>query len=29
MKKAGIIKKEKPVVIGRKQEEIIHVFEEK
>ena len=27
--KAGIIKKETPVVIGRKQEEILHVFEEK
>lgn len=29
IEKAGIIKKEKPVVIGRKQEEILHVFEEK
>ena len=29
IEKAGIIKKETPVVIGRKQEEILHVFEEK
>ena len=29
IEKAGIIKKEKPVVIGRKQEEILHIFEEK
>lgn len=29
IEKAGIIKKEKPVVIGRKQKEILHIFEEK
>tara|TARA_B100000674_G_scaffold46182_1_gene31956 strand:+ start:23416 stop:24618 length:1203 start_codon:yes stop_codon:yes gene_type:complete len=29
IEKAGIIKKEKIVVIGRKQKEIIHIFEEK
>ena len=29
IEKAGIIKKEKPVVIGRKQKYILHIFEEK